>query len=163
MASLSGQNRQRFSGEMNATLAELRHEREKRQANSESSFQEPPSHTQETSSGSGAKRRKQSAPRRIVRESEEALREQPNDAIDIQTQSKKKRGDGASEQKDSGRKDESIDLTEDEPDLPKKKRSNPTPKDNKGKAKKPQPASSIEFEAESGPFDVEELARTWLS
>ena len=146
--------------EMNSVLADLRKEREERQktsghvdviSTSTGAAPEPPA-------SSGAKRRKQSAPRRIVRDSENnVVAEQASQAGESTAQAKRMKGLISSEQNT-----ESIDLTE--PDVPQKKpRAKAKPKENEGRAKKsPLAASSVEFVNDAGSFNPDELARECL-
>jgi hypothetical protein len=136
-----------FNFQMNAVLAQLRQEREERLKVQDVNGATIGASSVDCAEVSGARRRKQSAPRRIVRESIPSVVSDENDddvVVEVPPQ-RKKRKEGNPAKLGSGPVKEDS--------ASSKKESRP-----RGKIKNPPPVSSIEFEEENNDFDAQELA-----
>ena len=129
---------------MNSLLADLRKEREEREK--KDGVTEPSSRGAESSEATGSRRRKQSAPRRIIKNSDSApvVAASPN-----QSQTKRTKPDSGLKQNT-----DTIDLTDSEPTQKKPRK----PKAKTSTEKKPRTVSSVEFESDHGVFDPQEMA-----
>ena len=128
---------------MNSVLAQLRQEREERQKAQDGVEATTGIFSVDNAETSGARRRKQSAPRRFVQESIQAV--VSDDVVENPPPSKKRKEDKPPKQS----------LVADTPadSASSNKKSRP-----KGKTKTLQPPSSIEFEEQNNEFDAQELA-----
>ena len=143
---------------MNSLLADLRRQREERQQKSDMGSAESAKSDELCTVPSGAKRRKQSVPRRIVRETE-GTSDPPTEVLDAEKPKQSKKSKPASGSKEDS---DAIDLTDSDVPAKKPRAKAKAPSKPQG-SKKPRSVSAVEFDVQSTAFDPQELASEFIT